>query len=342
MTVYGSCSRWSAMPAMLVLLLLLMQTATVSAQGAKSAEVTAALSPNSNLKKALEKKRERKQAFRTKSRDIIAPKADLSDKTLKKIQNHKRLNLRERKEVAKAESAAYKKKREEGADLVSNTAEAARLRAYKLRKRKKRGILKKKEATLAQILFPGVSPEDYNEFEQVWIYADQIWSPKDPVPFDVYDMPWYKEVEEPEIVKKKRLKRNLGSRLLGHEMKPAPFKLAAKIDSKCTVMGTASIYPKKTKWLKNLIHRDYMVHMELDTLPLLYKGKNVALRGYPVGFRNGGKNPEAVRVRPDIDYFLYNHMKFTISYHEDPSQFQGLRITGFDVTPVSIKHKGDG
>ena len=125
-------------------------------------------------------------------------------------------------------------------------------------------------------------------------------------------------------------------------MKPAPFKLAAKIDSKCTVMGKASISQKKTKWLKNLIHKDYMVHMELDTLPLLYKRKNFALRGYPVGFRNGGKHPEAARVMPDTDYYLFNHMKFTITYHEDPSQFQGLRITGFDVIPVSIKHEGDG
>lgn len=40
-----------------------------------------------------------------------------------------------------------------------------------------------------------------------------------------------------------------------------------------------------------------------------------------------------------MDVFLYNHLKFAITYHKDPEEFSGIRITGFDVHPVSIAHK---
>ena len=36
---------------------------------------------------------------------------------------------------------------------------------------------------------------------------------------------------------------------------------------------------------------------------------------------------------------MYNHLKFTITYREEPNEFEGARIIGFDVHPVSITHK---
>ena len=56
---------------------------------------------------------------------------------------------------------------------------------------------------------------------------------------------------------------------------------------------------------------------------------------YPLGF----KAPASYTGLKDDELYLFNHLKFTISYHEDPSQFDGVRITGFDVHPVSIEHK---
>jgi len=58
---------------------------------------------------------------------------------------------------------------------------------------------------------------------------------------------------------------------------------------------------------------------------------------YPLGF----KAPASYTGLKDDELYLFNHLKFTISYHEDPSQFDGVRITGFDVHPVSIEHKID-
>ena len=287
--------------------------------------------PQMDKKAKAAKRKERKKALQVKQRETLAKKDQLKAKTLKKIEEHKRLNNKEKKEVAKAEKKNYQELRKQGVDEVSNTAEAAKMRAYKLRKRKRTGILKRKEATMTQILFPGASPEDYDPEEQIWIYADQIWSKMSPIPYDVYDLPGYYEETEIAAVRKERLKRNLGSRLQGHDMKPAPFKLFVKEDTPCTVFGESFIGNKELRWLRKIIKRQYRVHLELDTLPLLLKNKelNFAVRGYPVGFSY---------PKPD-DIYLYNHIKFTVTYHEDESEFQGVRITGFDVTPVSIKHE---
>ena len=68
------------------------------------------------------------------------------------------MSLRERKEVRNAEKARYIELRQKGVDEVSNTAEAAAMRNYRLRNKKHH--------------FPGVAPEEYVDQEPIAIYAD--------------------------------------------------------------------------------------------------------------------------------------------------------------------------
>jgi len=63
-----------------------------------------------------------------------------------------------------------------------------------------------------------------------------------------------------------------------------------------------------------------------------------AVRGYPVGFKAG----PAYTGRQEEEYFLYNHLKFTIMYKEADTQDGGIVVTGFDVLPVSFAHAKDG
>jgi transmembrane 9 superfamily protein 2/4 len=37
-------------------------------------------------------------------------------------------------------------------------------------------------------------------------------------------------------------------------------------------------------------------------------------------------------------FYVYNHLRFIITYHEDATSFDGVRVTGFDVQPVSMQH----
>mmetsp|Transcript_16421 Transcript_16421/g.29447 ORF Transcript_16421/g.29447 Transcript_16421/m.29447 type:complete len:770 (+) Transcript_16421:95-2404(+) len=275
----------------------------------------------------------------TSTRGDLANPNQLRDKTATKLEQNKRLNRREKKEVARAEMATYKDLRRKGVDEISNTPEAAMLRNYRLRNKKKKGLIRKKETSLAQILFPGVSPEEYMPGEQVWIYADLVESKKTQVPYEFYDLPGCPLPVETEGRKRKRMRKNLGSRLQGHDMKPAPFDIYTKSDRPCTPMCMVRLEGKKLRWLRKLVERQYRVQLQLDSLPVLMRSKelNYAVRGYPVGFRapqtggNAGKSKKA-------DLFLYNHLKFAITYREDPDQFTGIRITGFDVHPVSIAH----
>lgn len=88
----------------------------------------------------------------------LADTGDLKAKTATKIELQKRLNHREKKEVAKAELEAYKKKRRDGFDEVGNTNEAVMLRNYRLRNKKKQGLLRKKTSLLVTGPFPRCVP----------------------------------------------------------------------------------------------------------------------------------------------------------------------------------------
>jgi transmembrane 9 superfamily protein 2/4 len=88
--------------------------------------------------------------------------------------------------------------------------------------------------------------------------------------------------------------------------------------------------------LKKLVERQYRVHITFDGLPVLMRSKelNYAVRGFPVGF----KAPPSYTGLSHDEFYLYNHLKFTINYNEVPDA-GGIHITGFDVHPVSIQHE---
>jgi transmembrane 9 superfamily protein 2/4 len=85
-----------------------------------------------------------------------------------------------------------------------------------------------------------------------------------------------------------------------------------------------------------LVERQYRIHLTLDQLPVLMRSKelNYAVRGYPIGFQA----PPSFTGKDSDEFYLYNHLKFTITYQEDASSFDGVRVTGFDVHPVSYQH----
>mmetsp|Transcript_28535 Transcript_28535/g.47225 ORF Transcript_28535/g.47225 Transcript_28535/m.47225 type:complete len:734 (-) Transcript_28535:231-2432(-) len=247
-----------------------------------------------------------------------------------------KLSRSAKKTLAKAEAARYIELRKQGVDEVSNTEEAAALRNYRLRSKKRKGLLRKKESSLASVLFPGVSPQEYPTGEDLVIYADLVESRKTQVPFEFYDLP---VCPQPSL-KFKRVRKNLGARLQGHDVKPAPFQLKIKQNKGCTPICLVTLGGKKLRWMRKLVERQYRVQLTLDQLPVLMRSKelNYAVRGYPVGF----KAPPSYTGLKSDEFYLYNHLRFTVTYREDAANFEGARITGFDVHPVSMQHQVDG
>ena len=263
----------------------------------------------------------------------------LKDTTAQKLKEHKRLSRRERKEVVQAEKAKYIELRKGGQDEVSHTEEAAALRNYRLRNKKRKGLIRKRQASLADVLFPGVSPEQYKEGEPIWIYADLVESRKTPIPYEFYDLPGCGVPPENEALKRIRKRKNLGMRLQGHDPQVAPFSnIRVLQDLGCTPICKVDLDSKTLRWVRRLVQRQYRVQMTLDTLPVLMRSKayNYAVRGYPIGFQA----PASFEELKSGELYVFNHLKFIISYHDHES-FEGVRITGFDVHPISVRHEFD-
>ena len=254
----------------------------------------------------------------------------LSDATAQKIEQGERLRLREQTEVENAAKAMYLKLRQSGIDEVSNTPESTALRNYRLRNKKRAG------KTLADFLFPEVSPEEYDDDEPIAVYADRVESRKNPIPYKYYDLPFCPEPKESNFKHRRRENQNLGSRLEGHDLKVAPFDLRVKQNKACTILCVATMDSDVISWIRNLTIAQYRVQLQLDSLPLLmrYKNCNIAEPGYPLGFQA----PASFQEFEATEFNVFNHLKFVVTYHEDPSVFQGTRIVGFDVIPASIQH----
>ncbi len=239
---------------------------------------------------------------------------------------------RELIEMHNDEAQKYLELRKKRVDEVSDAEEAARLRNYQLRKKKRKGILSKKGLSFAQVLFPGVSPEEYHENGEVVMYTASVNSKKTQVPFEFYDLPTCPQPLT-YALRKTRIRKNLGIRLQGVEQKPAPFVMKVKQNHGCKGLCVVATGSKELRWMHQLIERQYRVHLTFDQLPVLVRIRelNYAARGYPIGF----KAPSSTG-REGYEYYIYNH--FTVNYREDAS---GIRITGFDVHPVSFAHQID-
>jgi transmembrane 9 superfamily member 2/4 len=79
------------------------------------------------------------------------------------------------------------------------------------------------------------------------------------------------------------------------------------------------------------ITEEYYVNWMADELPvaatgLLEDGSVLYARGIPVGGIE----------RDTGDYFIYNHHKFTVMYHEEES-YEGARVVGVEVYPMSVR-----
>jgi transmembrane 9 superfamily protein 2/4 len=263
---------------------------------------------------------------------------ELSESIKQKLLQNKRLTRSERREFEDAKKAKYIELRQQGVDEVSNTVEATALRNYRLRNKKRKGILWKRQVSLADVLFPGVAPEQYREEEPVAIYADLVESRKNPVPYKYYDLPFCGPPVKSVFRKEMKERRSLGSRLQGHDLQPAPFgSIKVNVNRGCTPLCAVTMDTESLRWMRKLIRAQYRVQFHLDRLPVLMRSReyNYAVRGYPIGFQA----PPSFQALKTGEYYIFNHLKFVVTYHEDQSQFEGIRITGFDVHPVSVNHK---
>jgi len=244
-----------------------------------------------------------------------------------------RMTRKERLELSKKEAEKYEALKADGHVEVDHTKEGEFMRKYQLRNKRRKGVFRKKHKDWASILFPGVAPEVYEDESEVLMYTDLVNSKKTHVPFEFYKLPGC-PMPTMTVRRRRGQRKNLGARLQGVELKPAPYVMTVKNSHSCLPLCQASIKPKMVNWLRKLIERQYRIHFTFDGLPVLMRSKelNYAVRGFPLGFV---APPDYTGLDHD-EFYLYNHLKFTVTYKQ--VEGGGVHITGFDVLPISIQH----
>lgn len=185
---------------------------------------------------------------------------------------------------------------------------------------------------------PGIAPVDYEEGAPVYVYANKVNSPTIKVPFGYYSIPACPPPGEQ--LKPKAKHRNLGQILSGERSDYTRFQINMRVDEQCKVLCERDMTLGDMQRLRQLINKDYRVHLNVDNMPLVVEGKTTSGQvvfqlGYPLG-----------AVVNNATY-LYNHLRLTIEYHRPEfsttdfylqSGSQTLfRVVGFKARPASQK-----
>jgi len=191
-------------------------------------------------------------------------------------------------------------------------------------------------------VLPGTAPQQYTEGQQVDLKVNKLTSPSTHLGYEYYSLAFCRP---PGGIK--RVAENLGEHLSGELIENSAFELEMMVNETCKVLcikgeklkeeweSEPSLTKKDLELFRQRIDEDYNVNWMVDNLPaaatgLLEDGSKLYARGIPVGGveRNTGH------------YFIYNHFKLTILYHEDPA-YVGARVVGFEVFPMSVLQHED-
>jgi transmembrane 9 superfamily protein 2/4 len=101
-------------------------------------------------------------------------------------------------------------------------------------------------------------------------------------------------------------------------------------NASCSLLCEKKLSDNEKKQFKNMIDHEYQVNWLVDNLPaaMRYYRRGDDSYSYTNGFPVG--------VKRDGRYFINNHIRIGLQYHEDKDEFDGFRVVGFEVYPQSL------
>ncbi|KAJ1698501.1 hypothetical protein LUZ63_007013 [Rhynchospora breviuscula] len=200
---------------------------------------------------------------------------------------------------------------------------------------------------------PGSYPHKYAVGDVLSVKVNSLTSIDTEIPFSYYSLPFCKP---PEGVKDAA--ENIGELLMGDRIENSPYRFKMHTnESDILLCRSDPLTPETFALLKKRIDEMYQVNLILDNLPAIRytKKDDYYLRwtGYPVGIRVGD------------DYYIFNHLKFTVLVHKyeetnvarvmgtgDAAEVipamdksgslpPGWMVVGFEVVPCSFKHDSE-
>ena len=173
---------------------------------------------------------------------------------------------------------------------------------------------------------PGMKPRSWAAGEAVHIMAGLVDSTRTQVPYEYGNFPFCKPPkgsgsadEAPD---------NLGGKLQGETEVATAFQVRMGEQQSCAEVCRVRMDRSQVKRLQKLIEQEYRVQLSLDSLPVVVRSEDSTwvMRGYPIGFQH---------FKTKV-FYLFNHLRFQIFFHRDPSAFEGSRVVGFEVLPVTF------
>lgn len=192
------------------------------------------------------------------------------------------------------------------------------------------------EYSNAIFYLPGVAPRQFLDGQDVEMSVNKLTSVRTQFPYEYYSLP----VCKPDVIVDKA--ENLGELLSGDRIENSLYQLKMKVKEECQILCRKVYSEKEVSKFKKMIKEEYKVHWIIDNLPASMRLYD---REHPDAEHFDSSFPLGVRVETDkksVSYYLYNHISFTILFHENPSQFIGSRVVGFIVEPFSVKHEYEG
>ena len=183
---------------------------------------------------------------------------------------------------------------------------------------------------------PGVAPRNFFKGNRVDLKVNKIDSVKTQLPFEYYSLPVCKPSAVVDVAE------NLGEVLAGDRLANSAYQLNMKIEARCNVLCKMEYGKEEIALFQERIRDEYRVHWIVDNLPgamRLVDEEDPTLvhleRGFPLGIELPDANSGTSK------FFLYNHHKIIIKYHDDPASYEGSRIVGFELELYTVQHKFD-
>ncbi|KAL6226686.1 hypothetical protein ACLB2K_000647 [Fragaria x ananassa] len=183
--------------------------------------------------------------------------------------------------------------------------------------------------------FYGDVPKDFKKGDTIEVKVNKLSSTWTLLPYDYYSLSYCK----PPVIINSAL--SLGEVLRGDLIKNSVYTLKMRETEYCKVACRVKLEATSAKKFKEKIDDGYVVNMILDDLPAAVtfdtsewhgNRSKIPVTALPVGRKNYAYEGNKER------HFIYNHLRFTVTYHEDPvTKFS--RIVGFEITPYSVTHE---
>eukprot|EP00927_Polykrikos_kofoidii_P074068 TRINITY_DN70049_c0_g1_i1.p1 TRINITY_DN70049_c0_g1~~TRINITY_DN70049_c0_g1_i1.p1 ORF type:complete len:631 (-),score=81.81 TRINITY_DN70049_c0_g1_i1:85-1977(-) len=174
------------------------------------------------------------------------------------------------------------------------------------------------------LYLPGFSPVAYDEGAKVELSVNKLTSAKTQIPYAYYHLPFCK----PNV--RLQADSSFGQSLMGDRVENSPYDLRVRVDENCKFLCKMELTEPRKARLRNRIKQEYAVNMIVDNLPgtttyFLNETESKAFNeGWQVGYAYHGH------------YYLHNHVAINIQYHSNKEKYDGYRIVGFSVAPLSM------